>query len=84
MVLWQELLPVETLISRKALAAVRPQEKKEMTQRDADKACIVALEHFGAAANVAACIVFHAWDLCSFITKSGDVNHGCAVAPRIL
>jgi len=33
------------------------------TTNDADKACIVALEHFGAAANVAACIVFHAWGL---------------------
>jgi len=65
MVLWQELLPVETLISRKRFAGWfdHRRKKKMSTTNDADKACIVALEHFGAAANVAACIVFHAWGL---------------------
>jgi hypothetical protein len=66
MVLWQELLPVETLISRESAlpaGSTTGGRKKISTTNDADKACIVALEHFGAAANVAACIVFHAWRL---------------------
>jgi hypothetical protein len=62
MVLWRELLPVETLILReRALPAgsTKGGRKKMGTTNDADIACIVALEDSDAAANVVTCIVLH-------------------------